>query len=265
MSNTKSLHHSTEQYAEYMQGRVSNSTLQMYVYALKQFFASVNGDALTPELAQAYIDLLTKLGKSPSTVGLRAHAIMSFFRWRKTEVHLDCPSIKVNKPEYLKPPEIDRVIKACHTQLEKTIVVMLYDSAVRISELLNLTTDNIDWDNKTISVVRKGGRETEVNVSDKALKELKNWIDIRHSTSKRVFLDLDYYTVWGIVKDIGKRVGIMNVHPHIFRHSRAISMLKSGAKPHIVQQHLGHRSIATTLDIYGAFLAADLRGEIPEW
>lgn len=253
------------QFAEYMRGKVSESTLRVYVYALKRVFMSTDGNTLTPELAQEYLDSMVKSGKSPSTVGLRAHAIMNFFKSRKMNVHLDCPPIKVKRPEYLKPPEIIRVIKACRTQLEKTIVVMLYDTAVRISELLNLMLDNIDWTNKTITVIRKGGRETEVNVSDKALRELKNWLNVRQSTSKRVFLDLDYYTVWGIIKDVGKRAGIPNVHPHIFRHSRAISMLKSGAKPYVVQQHLGHRSIATTLDIYGAFLASDLREEIPGW
>jgi len=261
MNNTKELN----QFTEYMTGRVSDSTLRVYTHALKQFFTRVNGNVLTPELAQTYVDSLTKLGKSPSTVGLRAHAIMSFFRWKKTEIHLDCPTIKVRKPEYLKPFEIERTIEACRTQLEKTIVVMLYDTAVRISELLNLTTDDIDWNAKTITVVRKGGRITEVNVSTKALKELRNWLNVRQSASKRVFLDLDYFTVWGIIKNIGKRAGFPNVHPHVFRHSRAISMLKSNAKPYVVQQHLGHRSIATTLDIYSMFLATDLREEIPEW
>lgn len=261
MSNIQEL----KQFTDYMQGRVRDSTLQLYVYALGQFFASMDGNALTPEFAQQYIDSLTALGKSPSTVGIRAHAIMRFFRWKKIDIHLDCPSISIKRPEYLKQPEIDGVIRACRTQLEKTLVVMLYDTAVRISELLNLTTDDIDWQNKTITVIRKGGRITETNVSNKALKELKNWLSVRQGASKRVFLDLDYYTAWGIIKNVGRRAGFPNVHPHIFRHSRAISMLKNGAKPYVVQQHLAHKSIATTLDIYGAFLATDLREEIPEW
>lgn len=254
-----------QQFKEHMTGRVTESTLKMYVYSLNQFFAVIDGNVLTPEFAQRYVDSLAKSGKSPSTVGLRAHAIMSYFRYMKVNVHLDCPSIKVKTPEYLKPDEISRVIEACRTQLEKTVVVMLYDTAVRISELLNLTTDDIDWVVKTITVTRKGGRRQEVNISDKAVSELKNWLEVRQCAPKKVFLDLDYYTAWGIIRNVGKRAGITNVHPHIFRHSRAISMLKSGAKPYVVQQHLGHRSLATTMDIYGAFMATDLREDIPEW
>ena len=257
--------HSIQQYSDYMKGRVRPSTLRVYVNALKLFFVNVNGNPLTATLVQKYFDTLTKSGKSPSTVSLRAHAVMSFFKWQRVNMHIDCPAITMKKPEYLKMDEVERVIAACKTQLEKTVIVMLFDTAVRISELLNLTMDDIDWQHKTITVTRKGGRETEVNVSDKALAELKTWLNMRREKSDRVFMDLDYYTAWGMIKTVGRRAGIGNTHPHIFRHSRAISMLKSGAKPYVVQQHLGHRSIATTMDIYGAFLAADLREEIPEW
>ncbi len=253
------------QYSEYMHGRVRDSTLQAYIYSIRQLLLSMNGSSLTPEFAQKYVDSLAKTDLSPNTIALRAHAIMSFFRWKNVKVQLDLPSITYKKPEYLKIEQIEEAIGACRTQLEKTIIVMLYDTAVRISELLNLEVDNIDWESKTITVIRKGGRETDVNVSDKALKELKAWMNMRQSNSKKVFLDLDYYTTWSMVKDIGRKVGIPNMHPHIFRHSRAIHLLKAGVKPFVVQQHLGHKSISTTLDIYGMFLAADLRGEIPEW
>lgn len=260
MNNAKEL----SQFTQDMQGKVSDSTLRVYGHALRQFFSKIDGSALTPALAQSYIDALTKSGKSPSTVGLRAYAIMSFFRWKKMEVHLDCPPIAVKKPEYLKRPEINKAISACRAQLEKTIIYMLYDTAIRISELLNLTIDNIDWDYKIITVIRKGGRETEVNVSDKALRELKAWLDIRQSSSSRVFLDLDYYTAWGIVKNIGKRAGL-KLHPHIFRHSRAIQLLRDGVPINVVSQHLGHKSIRTTIDIYGQFMTLDLKEQLAPW
>jgi integrase len=261
MSNIQQL----EQYMDYMQGRVSDSTLLQYAYDLKRYFRQTDGNSMTPEFAQRYVDGLTKEGKAPSTVSSRAHAIMSFFRWKKMDVRLDCPSIHVKMPSYLKPREIQVVIKACTTQLEVTLVVMLYDTAVRISELLNLLLEDVDWDNKTITVVRKGGRQTEVNVSDKALVELKRWLAVRKGSSEKVFLDLDYYTAWGIIKRIGKRAGIDTIHPHIFRHSRAIQMLRAGTPMNVVSQHLGHKSIKTTIDIYGQFMTPDLREQIAPW
>lgn len=252
------------EYREYIAGRVSPLTAKVYVEAVSALFKHMNGDLLTPKLAQGYIDTITKSGLSPSTVNLRANAIMSLFRWKGVKLHLDCPSVKIKPPEYLKAPELEKVIASCQTQLEKTLVVVLYDSAVRISELLNIDIDAIEWKLKTITVKRKGGRIQDVNVTDKGMLELKNWMKTRRTSSSRVFGDLTYYHTWIILKDVGKRAGV-KVHPHIFRHSRAIAMLKAGVKPYIVQQHLGHKSITTTMDIYGMFMAQDLRAEIPEW
>jgi integrase/recombinase XerD len=191
---------------------------------------------------------------------------MSYFKWQKLDVHLDCPSISMKRPIYLKMPEVEIIIGACQNQLERTIVVMLFDTAVRISELLNIKLDDIDWDIKAITVVRKGGRITEVNVSDRALIELKKWLYIRKGDSKRVFLDMSYGDAWRMVKDIGKRTNIgTGIHPHIFRHSRAVQMLRDGVPLNVVSQHLGHKHINTTADIYGQFITPDLREMIPPW
>lgn len=250
-------------YTEYMQGRVSPSTLQIYVHSLKQFFASANSNALTPEFAQEYIDSLTKAGKSPSTVGLKAHAIMSFFRWKKMNIHLDCPSIPPPKIEYLSMVEVKKLMVEARPPLEKALVVVLFDTAVRVSELLNLSTENIDWGG-FIKIVRKGGREEQVNISQRALSTLKDWLDKRQFSSKRVFGDLSYYETWLIIKRIGIRAGIA-VHPHMLRHSRAVQLRLAGASLEDIKDHLGHRSINTTSSIYSSLKAVDLKGRLPSW
>lgn len=255
-----------QQYTEYMRGKVSDTSLHVYTHAVKMFLNVVDGSTPTPQIAQDYVDSLSKQGKSSSTVTVRAYAIMSYFRWQKVDVHLDCPPVSMKRPIYLKMPEVICVIDACQNQLERTVVVMLFDTAVRISELLNLNLDDIDWDIKAITVVRKGGRITEVNVSDKALIDLKKWLYIRKGSSKRVFLDMSYGDAWLMVKNIGKRTNIeTSLHPHIFRHSRAIQMLRDRVPLNIVSQHLGHKSVTTTADIYGQFITPDLREMIPPW
>lgn len=259
MENTKSL----QQFTSYMTGRVSDSTLRVYVHALKQFFVSINGNTLTPELAQEHIDSLTKSGKSPSTVGLRAHAIMSFFRWKKMDVHLDCPSIPPPKIEYLSMVEVKKLMVEARTPLEKVLVVVLFDTAVRVSELLNLSTENIDWGG-FIKIVRKGGREEQVNISQKALSTLKDWLNKRQFSSRRVFGNLSYYETWLVIKRIGIRAGIA-VHPHMLRHSRAVQLRLAGASLEDIRDHLGHRSINTTSSIYSSLKAVDLKGRLPSW
>ncbi len=260
MKSTKELN----QFKNYLSDRVQPGTVGVYMNALHMWFASVNGDGCTLASAQLYVDSLAKAGKSPSTVSTRAHAIMRFFRWKGHEIHLDCPTIRMKDPEYLNMKELAKVLTACTSQLERTLVVVLFDTAVRISELLNLELNDVDRNNKLISVTRKGGRKEEVNISDKALRELDTWLKMRKSSSKKVFMDLTYYDAWTVIKKLGKRVGI-GLHPHIFRHSRAIHLLRNKVPINIVSQHLGHKSITTTINIYGRFLATDFKEQITPW
>ncbi len=250
-------------FESYLVDHVSPGTTKVYMDALRHWFASLNGTNPSPKAAQAYVDTMAKR-KSASTVSLRAHAIMRWFRWKGTQVRLDCPTIRMGEPEYLTMPQVGKVLAACTTVLERTLVTVLFDSAVRVSELLNIELDDIDWNNGFISVMRKGGRKEEVNISAKGLTALEEWLDARSSKLKKVFMGLSYYDAWILIKAIGKRAGIP-LHPHALRHSRAIMMLKSGTPPHIVQRHLGHVSIATTMNIYGRFRAVDIKESIPAW
>lgn len=255
--------HELTQFKDYLSLRVQPGTVAVYVDALRMWFAS-NGGSQTVATAQAYIDSLAKAGKAPATVSTRAHAIMRYFRWKGQEIHLDCPTIRVGEPDYLSMKQLKTVLEACKAILEKTLVVVLFDTAVRISELLNLKLSDIDRDNSLIGVTRKGGRLEMVNISEKALSQLDAWLEARKSESKMVFMDLAYYDAWRIIKKLGERVGV-KMHPHILRHSRAVQMLLSGAALHDVQMHLGHASITTTANIYGRFKAIDTKSRIPAW
>lgn len=266
-------------FIEYLTTHVSSGTLDLYTKSVFRWVRYVNASTphgivntfhangnLNPDTAQDYLKTLTKASKSPSTICSAGHAIMKFLRWRYPNVNikLDVPQIKFGEPKYILLEKIIEIIEACRTPLEVLIVTVLFDSAVRISELLNLTLDNIDWDTKIITVIRKGGRKDDINISNKSIDALKIWLSIRKFESDRVFGDLDYHTVWRLMNKIGRRVGI-KLHPHIFRHSRAVHLLKNKVPIHIVSQHLGHRNIATTINIYGRFTAIDLKEYIVDW
>lgn len=247
----------------YLEKRVSPSTRQVYIYAISKWFEFLDGNASTPQAAQRYVDLLART-KSASTANLRAHAIMRLFKWRGTPIDLECPTIRMGEIEYLSMHQVEKLLAACTNLLERVLTTVLFDTAVRVSELLNLEVGDIDYEHKFISVIRKGGMREEVNISDKALAVLDEWLESRTSDQKRVFMGLSYYDAWLIIKNVGKRVGI-DMHPHILRHSRAVQMLLSGATLHDVKEHLGHKNITTTANIYGRFKAADLRERIPAW
>jgi len=260
MSYTTDLH----KFEEYLEGRVSPNTVKVYMYALRQWMGYLDGNRPSQETAQSYLDKLSKAGKSASTVSLRGHAIMRFFRWKGKPIILDIPTIQIGDIDYLVIEQIEVLLATCNTVLECTLITVLFDTAIRISELLNLELDDIDWVNGLITVIRKGGRKEEVNISVKALESLGEWLDARESQSKRVFMDISYYDAWRVIKGVGKRAGI-EIHPHIFRHSRAVHMLMNGADIRVVKDHLGHKNIATTINIYGRFMAKHLKQLVPVW
>lgn len=251
-------------FKKYIQDRASQGTAVVYMYALQRWIDWLNGRVPNAQSAQEYVDYLASAGKSASTVNLRAHAIMRYLKWRGTPIDLECPTIRMGEIKYLLIRQVEELLAACTNLLERVLTTVLFDTAVRVSELLNLEVGDIDYEHKFISVVRKGGMREEVNISDKALAVLDEWLEARSSDQKRVFMGLSYYDAWVIIKNVGKRIGV-DMHPHMLRHSRAIQMLLSGATLHDVKGHLGHKSITTTANIYGRFKAADLRERIPAW
>jgi len=250
-------------FEHYLEERVQPGTLRMYIYSLGRWFDYLDGGKPSRETAQQYVDHLAKT-KSASTANLRAHAIMRWFKWRGSPVGLDCPTIRLGEIKYLVMPQIEKLLAACTSLLELVLITVLFDTAIRVSELLNLELSDIDTQHMLISVIRKGGTREEVNISEKAFAVLEEWIEARAFKSEKVFGSLAYYDAWLIIKNVGKRVGI-SMSPHVLRHSRAIQMLMSGAELHTVQQHLGHRNIATTANIYGRFRAVHLREMVPAW
>lgn len=258
---------SLQDFESYLKVRCRPGTAKVYMHALRLWFLYLNGGQPSKKTAQSYIELLIEKKLSSSTVNLRAHAIRRWFKWRGKSIELDYPTSSYYKePEYLEIDEVEKVIAACRTPLERALVILLFDTGVRISELLGIDVDDVDWKRKLICVVRKGGGESFVNVSDKGLQALKQWLDSRQFNTQKVFGSIEYYPTWRLLKSIGKRSGLdANVHPHIFRHSRAIFMLMNDAELYDVQQHLGHKSITTTANIYGKFKAVHLKGRIPSW
>ena len=255
------------EFTTYLDARCRPGTSKVYTHALGLWFAYLNDNEPSQQSAQSYINHLLKQKLSPSTINLRGNAIRRWFKSKGMKVELDFPtSIQYKEPEYLEIEEVEKLITVCKTPLERTLVMVLFDTAVRISELLNLRVKDIDWRRKLISVTRKGGHQEWVNIGDKGLQALRFWLDNRGFDTEKVFGGLDYYSAWQLTKNLGKRSGVkVNIHPHIFRHSRAIFMRMNGAELADVQQHLGHKSITTTANIYGRFKAVDLKNRIPKW
>lgn len=242
--------------------RCSTGTRKLYIDDLSNWLETIGSNKPTQANAQAYLNTLTRL--KPNTIAIIGHAMMRYFKFNGIVVELETPKIFQPDPQYLSLDEFSKAIETCSSQLETTMLIVLFDSGVRIKELINLKLSDINYAAKTITVTRKGGKVDVVNVSDKALNELSNWIETRGIDSEKVFGELRYYDAWQVFKRIGARIGRKELHPHMLRHSRAIQMLIAGAPMHVVQQHLGHKNESMTSAIYAKFTVSDLRKQIPD-
>jgi integrase/recombinase XerC len=137
------------------------------------------------------------------------------------------------------------------------MVEILYGSGIRVSELVGLNLDDIDYGRKILRVTGKGNKQRMVPYSDPAGEALAKWIRegrdqfvnetsgnalLISSRGKRIGVRQVYALVAGLLSDTA--VGAAG--PHALRHSAATHLLDGGADLRAVQELLGHSSLATT-------------------
>ena len=141
----------------------------------------------------------------------------------------------------------------------KTILLLMYSTGIRISELQNIRLSDIDMLEEILRVTGKGTKERIIPIGNKANIYLSEYIkNIRSSFIKKIdskgylFLNnrgskLSRMGLWNIIKKRTHLPSIaIKITPHIFRHSFATHLLEGGADLMAVQQMLGHSSVVTT-------------------
>lgn len=177
------------------------------------------------------------------------------------------PSIKlkIKKTEQVLPTLIseedlqvffDSFDESPQSVYHNVIFEFLYSCGLRVSELCNLTLNNLSFENKIIKVKGKGSKERVVPISDIALLKLQNYLNYRRGYNKHglnnIFINhlgnkLTRQYVWVKLKEITLDNNITNDYsPHSFRHTYATHLLDGGADLRYVQELLGHSDIATT-------------------
>lgn len=157
---------------------------------------------------------------------------------------------------------------------DKTILELLFSTGLRVSELISLNYDQINFDTKEFGVIGKGRRPRVVFLSDDAAYWLKKYLDQREDNYKPLFIRysrgkteendgekmrLTQRSVQRIVKKYVKRARLsIDATTHTLRHSFATDLLKNGADIRSVQELLGHKNIATT-QIYTHVTNAQLK------
>ena len=134
----------------------------------------------------------------------------------------------------------------------RIILTLLYSSGLRISELLNLKLNDIDFKTRTMRIRGKGDKDRIVLFDQDALDLLNDYNTLRDPSNDFLIYNkngnkLSSRYVEILIKKYAERAGIKKkVTPHVLRHSFATHLLKHGVDIRIIQQLLGHASLSTT-------------------
>lgn len=219
----------------------------------------------------SYLLLMQKSGKASSSISRACAAIKSFYHFLVREhyidedptINLDTPKLEKKLPRVLTVEEVIRLLEQPDTRdplgfRDKTMLELLYSTGIRVSELISLTTEDVNLDMGFLRCTGKGSKERIVPIGSYAVTYLREYIDnvrkllIKGKNTDILFVNhlgdaLTRQGFWKIIKKYAKMAGInKEITPHTLRHSFATHLLENGADLRAVQEMLGHADISTT-------------------
>ena len=244
-------------------GHYSPNTERNYLSELRYLFVyhcDVDPMDMSEDMIMGYLLYLSKtLGCSRVKCKMAAQAISFFCRHVLKRPYV-IPSVIYPRPTsrlapVMSPEEIVTLIDSLPNLKHRTIVMLLYSSGLRVSEISNLKITDIDSKNMRIKVVQgKGGKDRYTILSEKVLLELRAYWLI-YKPQEYLFNGISKgrcMSVRAIQHAIQKalaEVGLSNKHytVHTIRHSFATHLIDNGTDLHTVKELLGHSSIQTTM------------------
>ena len=137
---------------------------------------------------------------------------------------------------------------------DRAIVELMYSTGARVSEVVAIDLDEVD-DSGLIRVRGKGSKERVVPIGSFAMRSIQAYLvrarpALNQSGATALFLNkrgsrLSRQSIWDLVQRSGEAIGL-DVSPHALRHSFATHLIEGGADVRVVQELLGHASVATT-------------------
>ncbi len=233
----------------------SDATIESYTYATTQFarFARQRGmptdvGSIAREHVEAFLaDLLEH--RSAATAETRYRGLRSFFGWCEAEGEIThSPMAKMRPPKLAEQPvdvptvgDLQKLLAACEgagfeERRDTAIIRLFLDSGLRLSELANITVDDLDVGEGLVVVLGKGDRYRTASFGTKTAKALDRYVRARRShpgaESPRLWLGLKGpMTPSGIRQMLWRRseeAGIERMHPHQLRHYFAHAWLAAG-------------------------------------
>lgn len=257
--------------------RCSPRTVTSYRQELGMFTRWCTGTGLASPASVTRDHVVTYLGPdgdsgssmSPATRNRKLTILRSFFRYavdRKITSTNPARDVRYSRLARKEQPSLTRAevahvltsvsdVVPWRQARNRCIVVMLFNTGLRLDELLSLDLGQVDADNQLLHEVRrKGGSEQPLPLNDAAMDAMKLWLKERVTMAvagQALFVvcsggRLSGRAVQARLKTIGAAAGFPFLHPHVLRHSFATELLATGANLEEVRRLMGHTSIVTT-------------------
>lgn len=203
-------------------------------------------------------------GVKNCTINVNIAALRKFYDYKCTFCGLDCnPTLKIKRlksvklsPCYISDFEINKALEKFDLSRKNdlkvyAIILCLYQTGLRASELVSIKVPDIDFIHSRILVKKgKGNKERYVPMSSRLCKVMQRYFEIFKPKSN--FFNIKYWQLYDIVKGI-----FPGHHPHSLRHSFATHLLQHGMRIEYISKLLGHSSVSTTM-IYLSVYDADI-------
>lgn len=267
----------------------SAHTLRAYAGDLRSFEAFMarmdesitffNADA---DVVRAWVAALMDEGAAPSSVCRKLSALRAFYSFHRTaDASLSNPAGLMQGPKrrkklpvFLKESEMDRLIDevpfgegytACR---DRMALLFFYETGVRLSEMVGLNVEDIDFGASVVKVLGKRNKERIIPFAKELKTELERYLEIREQfagySSGALFLSSRGGRISNsqVYRMVGVRLSevttVKKKSPHVLRHTFATAMLNNGAELGAVKELLGHERLATT-EIYTHLTFEELR------
>lgn len=258
-----------------MEQNVSANTISSYRTDLNaiSLWLTEKNQSLPTATRQDLLDYLGhrfQTGLHPRSSARILSCLRSYYRYLVRENHRkDDPTTAIDSPQFprllpkdLSEEEVDALLNAPIVEdamelRDKTMLELLYASGLRVSELVQLTRDQVNLKQGVVRILGKGGKERLVPMGEQALHWIEKYLRQVRNHKNKVLSDILFLSqrdtqmtrqnFWYRIKFYAKRVNIQkSLSPHTLRHAFASHLVNRGADLRVVQLLLGHSSISTT-------------------